>query len=148
MGFFSSIKKTVSAVVKDAVPIAAGVLTGGASLSVLKPTNILERVDKATGVPVSALANTFTGGGVPSQEVNQIIDSVLPQPLAPQGQSVYSLATPYNPELNKTPSTTTEPNAASIVAPQPSRGMDTKTMLMIGGGVGALALLAVVMSKK
>lgn len=157
MSFFSKITKsignTVKAVAKDALPIAAGVLTGGASLSVLKPTNIMERLDKATGLPVSAVANSLSpgglmgGGGEVAQEQpqSQVSTSAqtLTQPQAPT--SVYDQITPYLSSLLQSSQTRQESASNSVMmAPQPiqqqSSGGGGMKIGMIVAGVVAVAV--------
>ena len=155
MGFFKdigkSLEKTVKAVVKDAVPITAGVLTGGASLSVLKPTALLERIDKATGLPVSAIANSLNPNGAGVTESQTVIEqqSVAP-PFAPQSnQSVYDQITPYlNSFMQATQKSSSDimPNANTIVTQQAPAS--SNKMLFIFGGIGSLLALFFLMKGK
>lgn len=146
MSFFKSIGKTLKAAVKDAVPIAAGVLTGGASLSVLKPTALLERVDKATGLPVSAIANSLSPGMGGGGEVASVAEpqaaatqqSIAPPMLPASNTSIYDQITPYLNsfmQANAKSSSDTMPNATAIVAPA---APSSNKMIYIIGGIGAL----------
>lgn len=157
MSFFkkltSGVVNTVKAVAKDAVPIAAGVLTGGASLSVLQPTNLMSRVDKATGLPVSQVYNALNpasmmGGATQAvaqdqQQVPQSQVSTSPQNLVqPQSQSsIYDAITPYLSSLLQSSQTRQENASNSVMmAPQPiqqqsSSGGGMKIGLIIAGVV-------------
>lgn len=157
MSFFkkitSGVGKAVKAVVKDAVPIAAAVATGGTSLAVLKPENTLGRLDKLTGLPTSQLASMYgplgainsmnSGGSQPSQET--VSPTALTQPQ--QGQSVYDMLTPYLSSFMQASQTKSSADVqpiqsnASYLAPQPqqSSGGSSKILLIVGGVV-ALAV--------
>lgn len=157
MGFFkdigNSISKTVSAVAKDALPIAAAVATGGTSLAVLKPTNTLDRLDKATGLPVAQLSSLYGplgalgamggGGSAPAAAAPESQQSTLVQPQAQTGTSIYDQITPYLNsflQASQTKSSDTAPNAAYL-AQQPIQQAAPKSNLMIY--IGAALALAV-----
>lgn len=154
MGFFksigNSISNTVKAVAKDAVPIAAAVATGGASLTVLKPTNTLERLDKATGMPVSAIANSMSGqtASVTAPEAASTQQSIAP-PYAPaSSQSIYDQITPYLNsfmQANSKSAVDTPTNATAIVAPAPA---SSNKMIFILGGLGVAILSFILIRKK
>ncbi len=153
MGFFSdigkSINKVVKPIIKDAVPIAAAVATGGQSLAVLKPTNTLDRLDKITGLPTSQFASMMgpTGAlgalsaGQPQTTSQETVSpAALTQPQ--QGQSVYDMITPYlNSFLQSSQKTSSDvqPNA-NYLAAQPVQQAQSSgpNMMLILGGLGAL----------
>ena len=154
MGFFKdigkSISKTVSAVVKDAVPITAAVFTGGTSLSVLKPTSVMDRIDKATGLPVSAIANSVMSGGqsaAPTTTSAEVAtQSILPPTQQQTATSIYDQITPYLNSFmqsSQQKSSDVAPNATYLGNQQPvqqaSSGGSSKMMLIIGGVI-ALAV--------
>ncbi len=62
--------------------------------------------------------------------------------VAQQNQSQQITAQPMPQALANSPQVGN--NAPQII----SQGMDTKTMMMIGGGVGALALIMIMMGQK
>ena len=158
MGFFKdigkSIEKTAKAVVKDALPIAAGVMTGGASLQYLQPTALLVRVDKATGLPVSSIAgsmNPLNKGGaatVTEPEPAATQQSIAP-PFAPaSNQSIYDQITPYLNsfmQANTKSAADTPTNATAIVAPAPS---SNKMIFIIGGAILAVGSFFLLLRKK
>ena len=164
MSFFkkiaNSVTNTVKAVVKDVVPITAGVLTGGASLSVLKPTALMERLDKATGLPVSAVANAlnpggFMGGGEVAQQQSVYETQNYVQPLSqvstspqnyvqPQNNtSVYDQISPYLTSLLQSSQNRQENASNSVMmAPQPMQPQSSSSggmkIGMIIAGIVAL----------
>lgn len=151
MGFFSkignSISKTVKAVSKDIVPIAAAVATGGTSLAFMPPSNVMGRLDKATGLPVSSIASMVTGGGQPAQQtVSETVatQATITPPMLPQQQSsVYDQITPYlNSFLQSSQqrSNDVSPNA-NILASQPVQQTAPRSnMMLIIGAVLAVAV--------
>lgn len=162
MGFFKDIgkavSKTVSSVVKDAVPITAAALTGGASLAVLKPTNVMERLDKATGLPVSAIANSVMSGGqgvAPTTTSAEVAtQSILPPTQQQTATSIYDQITPYLNSFmqsSQQKSSDVAPNATYLGNQQPieqqASGGSSKMMLIIGGVV-ALAVGAFFLFKR
>lgn len=145
MGFFSkvgnAITKVVKPVIKDAIPLAAAVATGGTSLTYLKPTNTLSRLDKITGLPVTTVANLQFGGAQsqsePQEQPQTIVQSTVTPPMLPQQQSsIYDQITPYlNSFLQSSQqrSNDVSPNA-NILASQPVQqtAPRSNTMLIIG----------------
>lgn len=158
MSFFkkitSGIGKAVSAVAKDALPIAAAVATGGTSLAVLKPTNTLNRLDKLTGLPTSQLASMYGplgalgamgggGGGEVAAAPTSSQETVSPQALTQpqQSASIYDQITPYLQSFMQSSQTRAD-NASNstIVAAQPQQSGGGMGMGVILAAVGALAV--------
>lgn len=166
MGFFKSVKKAVKKVgnkvikpvLKDAVPIAAGVLTGGASLAVLKPTNILDRVDKATGINVSKIANAVgpaMGGG---QSIQEVATEYASEKISNEANRV------VNREIQKRQPSSKRINSASVSVPNKSFVSDvadsvsetfesvsakvggkSNLMMIVGGAVAVFAVIFLVL---
>lgn len=148
MSFFSSIGNSVMSVVrpivKDAIPIAAAVATGGASLAYIKPTNSLAKLDKMTGLPLTQIASMGSPGGLSSggqqTEAPQSIvatETIAP-PFAPaQSTSIYDQLTPYLNsfmQASQNKSSDVSPNATMLAsAPIAQQAPSSKMPLIIGG---------------
>lgn len=166
MGFFKKVtkavkkvgNKVVKPVLKDAIPIVAGVATGGASLAVLKPTNTLSRLDKITGVNVSKIANAVGPAMSGGQSIQDVATEYASEKISNEANRV------VNREIQKRQPSSKRINSASISVPNKSFvddvadtvsetfenvsskvGGKSNLMMIAGGAIAVFALIFLVL---
>lgn len=138
-------KKAVTASVKDAVPLAAAYITGGASLAVLKPQGSLMGLSK------------FIGNG-PQKSIEEVATQYVEEKANAELDRVVSRA--MNPKI-KTPSKRI--NSQSVSVPQTSMdqkisesfesvtssvGGKSNFFMIAGGMLAVIALIFILRGKK
>ncbi|MFG1492542.1 hypothetical protein ABMA75_03170 [Halobacteriovorax sp. ZH4_bin.1] len=147
---------------KDIIPAAAAFATGGTSLAFLPPSEsgILSDVtEELLGVDAKTLTKAFTGGitgglgGAPKQAPKQAPRQTQQ---VQQAQFTQAPQTPVVQQQVAQAQVVQQPRSTSDVINSPQvgnnapqivkQGMDTNTMMLIGGGV--LGLFAILMMNK
>lgn len=135
------VKAQVKAAVKDAVPLTAAYFTGGASLSMLPPSNTMS----------SGLLGKVLGGGgeaAPAESAPAPVE--IPYAPAPVLQAPAQAPKSTGKKIATKSSygdAGTRPAPASPAGPiNSSSAPDNKMMIMIGAGVGGLVLIGVLVA--
>lgn len=144
MGLFDSLKKVakkiedkvVEPLIKDAIPAYLAVQTGGASLAYVPPSS--------SGA-FSSIVGSLGGESSSSQEQQEVLSSQAQIPVAQRQQLISQSIQGPTATSDLASSAQVGNNAPQIL----NQGIDSKTLMMFGGGaIGVVALMLMLGKKK
>lgn len=140
--------KILEPISKDIIPAGAAYLTGGQSLAFIPPSDsgaLSGLSNSIFGVNAGDLAENLLGGANKStQERTEYVTAQAERPVLQQQQLYQSLT----PSVKSTSDLASSPQVGNNAPQVSGGGLNTQSMMMIGGAIGALALILLMGKKK